>query len=328
MFTRMKTIALVCGCLGFAGCAGAACGYDSNGYIIDYYGCLAYRAERESQAYDESRAKEQARKGSSYAKYSLGKTFETGGMVSINEPDGQWRGATADLKKNKRQAIYWYKEAIRQGGSGADKAREALIRLGKKPPETPASQLSVLGYEAYENGNDKKAAEYWLEAAQRGDAMAQNNIGWAYDTGRGVEQNYFEAVRWYRLAAAQGNQRAQSSLAEIYLFGLPGIPIDRAEGARYSKMAAEQGDPVAQKNLGFLYKEGEVLPQSDVEAVRWFRAAAASDHAPAYFSLGLMYEEGRGVPRSLSTAIEWYRKGAANREERAQRALQRLGVGS
>jgi TPR repeat protein len=32
-----------------------------------------------------------------------------------------------------------------------------------------------------------------------------------YDDGTGVEQNYFEAVKWYRLAADQGNASAQAT---------------------------------------------------------------------------------------------------------------------
>ena len=38
-------------------------------------------------------------------------------------------------------------------------------------------------------------------AAEQGNADAQNNLGFMYDKGRGVQQDYAEAVRWYRLAA-------------------------------------------------------------------------------------------------------------------------------
>ncbi len=36
------------------------------------------------------------------------------------------------------------------------------------------------------------------------DALAQYNLGGMYATGGGVPQDYQEAVRWYRLAAEQG----------------------------------------------------------------------------------------------------------------------------
>ena len=42
--------------------------------------------------------------------------------------------------------------------------------------------------------------------------VAQYNLGMLYDTGRGVAQNDQEALKWFRLAAAQGDARAQHSL--------------------------------------------------------------------------------------------------------------------
>ena len=49
-------------------------------------------------------------------------------------------------------------------------------------------------------------------AAEQGDADAQYNLKVAYGTGEGVAQDDAEAVRWYRLAAEQGNAGAQLAL--------------------------------------------------------------------------------------------------------------------
>ncbi|MBG8600869.1 sel1 repeat family protein, partial [Neisseria meningitidis] len=40
-----------------------------------------------------------------------------------------------------------------------------------------------------------------LQAAERGDTQAQFNLGMMYAEGRGVRQDYAEAVRWTRQAA-------------------------------------------------------------------------------------------------------------------------------
>jgi len=45
--------------------------------------------------------------------------------------------------------------------------------------------------------------------AEEGNAQAQALIGFMYDNGQGVLQNYAEAVQWYRLAADQGVADAQ-----------------------------------------------------------------------------------------------------------------------
>jgi TPR repeat protein len=48
--------------------------------------------------------------------------------------------------------------------------------------------------------------------AEESVADAQYNLGLMYDMGQGVPQNDAEALKWYGLAAKQGNARAQASL--------------------------------------------------------------------------------------------------------------------
>ena len=58
--------------------------------------------------------------------------------------------------------------------------------------------------------------------AEQGNAVAQNNLGYAYDNGFGVPEDDAEAVRWYRLAAEQGDADAQNNLGFMYANGLAG----------------------------------------------------------------------------------------------------------
>jgi len=63
--------------------------------------------------------------------------------------------------------------------------------------------------------------KHLLEAAERGDAEAQFNLGIIYENGLSdsryvVEGNRAEAVRWLLAAAEQGLPRAQIKLAELY----------------------------------------------------------------------------------------------------------------
>src|SRR5436189_4366262 len=59
--------------------------------------------------------------------------------------------------------------------------------------------------------------------ADRGDALAQSDLGIMYANGLGVPQDYAEALRWYRLAADQKHANAQSDLGIMYANGL-GVP--------------------------------------------------------------------------------------------------------
>jgi TPR repeat protein len=55
--------------------------------------------------------------------------------------------------------------------------------------------------------------------AEAGDATAQYNLGVMYDDGQGVEQDFKEAVKWYRLAADQGLANAQHNLGVMHATG-------------------------------------------------------------------------------------------------------------
>ena len=102
----------------------------------------------------------------------------------------------------------------------------------------------------------------------------------------GVPEDHAEAVRWYRMAAEQGNAKAQNSLGDMYYRG-EGIPEDHAEAARWSRLAAEQGHAEAQYNLGVMYDKGEGVPEDGTEAARWYRMAAEQGHGPGAVRPGL-----------------------------------------
>ena len=51
--------------------------------------------------------------------------------------------------------------------------------------------------------------------ASRYDAVAQNNLGLMFYQGHGVAQDKAEAIRWFRLAAAQGDTGAAAWLERL-----------------------------------------------------------------------------------------------------------------
>ncbi len=56
---------------------------------------------------------------------------------------------------------------------------------------------------AYQRGDYVTAIRELRPLAEQGVAEAQFNLGNMYDKGRGVPQDYAEAVQWYRKAAEQ-----------------------------------------------------------------------------------------------------------------------------
>ena len=56
---------------------------------------------------------------------------------------------------------------------------------------------------AYERGDYVQAMKIFRQLAENGHQWAQRRVGSMYAEGKGVPQDYQEAVKWYRLAAAQ-----------------------------------------------------------------------------------------------------------------------------
>lgn len=153
--------------------------------------------------------------------------------------------------------------------------------------------------------------EVQLQSAQRGHAGSQVLVGLAYQVNYlGVEQNFKEAVRWFRLAANQGHQLGQNLLAKSYFYGM-GVTQDFAQAKARFKTAAEQGEPEAQFMLASIYLDlgdYDELERNPKEAYRWFSRSAQQNYIPAYAALASLYENGFGVEKDLEVARNWYKK--------------------
>ena len=125
-------------------------------------------------------------------------------------------------------------------------------------------------------------------------AEAEYQAGLASDLGRGVPQDYREAVRHYRRAAEQGHAGAQFALAEMYKNG-DGVDKDIEQALRWYRAAAAQREAGAELMLGVLYESGVGVPVDLAEAARWYRRSADHGDARAQLLLGVLYQTGQGV---------------------------------
>jgi uncharacterized protein len=76
-----------------------------------------------------------------------------------------------------------------------------------------------------------------FSAAERGDPRAQTAIGFMYETGRGLPQDYMLAAAWYQRAAQQGYPRAQHLLGLLYDKG-QGVAEDYVTAHTWLNLAA------------------------------------------------------------------------------------------
>ncbi len=123
-------------------------------------------------------------------------------------------------------------------------------------------------------------------------------------------QDDAEAVRWYRLAAAQGLSGAQQNLGFMFEKSR-GFPQgthaqDMAEAVRWYRLSAVQGSLGAQVNLATVFQTGRCAAQDYAEAARLWRLAAAQGHEVAQYNLGFMFQNGQGVAQDDGEAVRLY----------------------
>ena len=192
-------------------------------------------------------------------------------------------GCFLDDSEDFRRAVerYYYSDRIIQQSSSSARTRQTQAYFGlfrKKRTAIICSALLVLGagigvwwasYHSPENcfkrGQEallqkryEDAADAFRQAAEKGHAEAQNELGICYYNGCGVKENKAEAAKWVRKAAEQGHAEAQYNLGLCYENGW-GVEKNATEAEKWYKLAAEQGNEDAKKRLGFLPSLGRLI---------------------------------------------------------------------
>ncbi len=157
-----------------------------------------------------------------------------------------------------------------------------------------------------------------ISAAQM---YGQFALGRLYETGRGVPQDYPEAVGWYTRSADLGNIKAMLKLAIVLREGLPGINPDPAASASWLQRAAEAGSIPAALELGRAYQSGMGVVPNAQEAAKWFGIAAAGGSVSAEFHLGQLYRQGLGGQPDFVRAVEHFERGANAKDAQSMLAL-------
>jgi len=120
--------------------------------------------------------------------------------------------------------------------------------------------------------DDAAARRSYLDAASRGDPVAQTNLAILLSAGRGGPVDIAGAFQWYLRAARQGSPRGLNGVGYSYLTGRGvGRDVDRA--ALWLRAAAEAGQPNAMHSLASLYLQGAAVPASPLMAYYWLSLA-------------------------------------------------------
>ncbi len=137
------------------------------------------------------------------------------------------------------------------------------------------------GLEAQGKNDFVTAVKYLEPLAKNGESAAQNAMGTIlYWGGHGVQKNIGESIKWYTLAANQGDATAQYKLGEMYYHGTE-VTKNIIEAVRWYTASANQGNAIAQSRLGYMYTFGEGIAVDNNEAVKWYKLAINSGNQKA-----------------------------------------------
>lgn len=155
-----------------------------------------------------------------------------------------------------------------------------------------------------------KSVIWYKKSAKQGNSDAQFNLGYAYNYGKGVSENYSLAHEWFKKSAEQGDSDSQYYLCAMYLSNRIKDETSSTKAFYWAEKSAEQGNKKAQSILGSLYREGTGTPQDYNKALYWAKKSAEQGYDTAQVIVGEMYHLGETGTVDNGEAIIWYEKAA------------------
>lgn len=311
---------------------------------------IEYKIKCTGDKFDIEKCRESAESGYAPAQYQLGQCYEEGIGVQRNlakafrwywEASGKNRSAQERLNRDSYQGqlAKWLKKAVN---------REDL-------PEADFAEVMCMLGSCYMHGwgvdcDMKLAVEWWLKAAELGNAYADDCLGYCcsteqgglskdpeqafahylkaaegrytgayftlglcYSEGKGVGQDYEKAFLWFKKAAENDDPMAWVELGKCYYAGR-GVPVDYSRAVEWYRKAIDNGydEPDALCGLGNCYAKGHGVEQDWEKAVELYREAAKMCDPEAQYLLAQCYAEGHGVGQDMAEAVKLYKKAATN----------------
>ena len=213
----------------------------------------------------------------------LAKVYEA---VQENKPNAMrelaWSYYQGDgVIKNYPKAFELYQRAAELNDNVTDKQRQqeidAVFGMANDGFAPAQRQLG----DAYLSGkgveqDSQKAYEWFLKAAQQGDEKSQFRVGEMLHNGEAGTKNLSEAINWFLKSAEQGMAESQYALGVCYANG-EGVEMNYSEAERWLLKAARQGDPKHQYQLATLY----LMHGEREKAIGWLEDSAKQGYQPA-----------------------------------------------
>ena len=221
--------------------------------------------------------------------------------------------------KDPAEAARWYRFGANRGDAEAQFRLGQMYASGSGVPQDAAE--AATWYSAAAVGRHADALSALNALAEAGSGEGLYRLGLMKKGGLGsVRPDAGEAWNLFERAAEQGHPGGQLETALKYRgWG------NHQEAESWFRLAAEQGNARAQFFLGVMYEFGQGVRRNLRRAATWYESAAEQDHNSAQYNLGLFYLQGRGVRRDYVTAHVLFAlstlEGSWEQQQRAEESM-------
>lgn len=165
----------------------------------------------------------------------------------------------------------------------------------------------------------KEEAFYWFkQAAEGGEPGGWCNVGHCYMEGIGTPKDEAYAVKCYEKELPTGNITSHNILGEAYFLG-KGVEQNYTEAIRLLTYACDKGSKYGLFYLAKCYFNGWGTPQDYVRA-RQYLDKVDWNYWEADYLRGLLYGNGLGVKADIPKAVGFLQKAGDHPEARAELA--------
>ena len=163
----------------------------------------------------------------------------------------------------------------------------------------------------------KKAGQLLLSESQRGNVLADYDLGKLYSTDKLGERNEEMSVAKYT-RALQGFLRiepnskklkpyVQYRIGKMFCYGL-GTEQDYQKAFEWFERSAKQKNKFAQFSLANLYYYGSGIEKDLSQAFLWYQRASSQGQPYAAYSIAQMYRYGEYITKDNDTAQRYYQQ--------------------
>ena len=188
----------------------------------------------------------------------------------------------------------------------------------------------------YYNSNPSIAVDYFKKAALNGNLDALNNLGICYEYGKGVEQNYYKALEYYKKSSDKNHLPSMINqailLIKINIINNKTDDLTKAYHLLNSYLIYDKTNPEVYYYLGFLYengfdllRDGNII-QNPYMAFLNYKNASDLGNIKAKTKIGVARYNGINgiIPKDEETGISLIKEASNNNDQEATDYLNSL----